>query len=64
MLSDAHFVESIESDESLEHQLKRQDRVNFSTSVLLCALSPFKSFETMNMNFFNCYRLNNIYKIL
>ena len=47
------FVEIIGGDESLHHQLKRQDRV--STSILFCTLFNFKSFETMN--FFNYYRL-------
>ena len=56
------FVEIIKSDESLHHQLTCQDRVNFwgaqtPISVLLCTLSRFKSFETMDMNFFNYYRL-------
>ena len=59
------FVEIIGGDEALHHQLKRQDRVNFwgvesprpPTSVPLCTLSRFKSFETMNMNFFNDYGL-------
>ena len=67
------IVEIIGGDESLHYQLKRQDRVNFweveppppqtPHSVLLCTLSRFKSLETMNMNFFNYYRPNNIYKI-
>ena len=59
------FVEIIRGDESLHHQLKRQNRVNFwgvlpprlPTSVLFGTLSLFKSFETINMNFFNYYRL-------
>ena len=53
-------VEIIGGDESLHHQLKRQDRVNFwgaplprpPTSVL-CTLFRFKSFETIDMNIFN-----------
>ena len=64
------FVKTIGGDESLQHQLKRHDRVNFwgafpqtPTAVLLCTLPRFKSFETMNMNFFNYYTLNNIYTI-
>ena len=58
-------------DELLHHQLKRQNRVNFweavpprpLTAVLFCALPRFKNFESMNMNFFNYYRLYNNYKI-
>ena len=53
------FAEIISGDESLHHQLKRQDRVN---SVFLCTLSRFKSFKTINKNFLNYYRLNNIQK--
>ena len=64
------YVEIVGSDELLHHLLNRQDRVNFwgdepprpPTAVFLCKLPRLENFETMSMNFFNYYRLNNIYK--
>ena len=57
------FVEIIGGDESLHHQNVKtvstsgEGAPQNPTSVLLCTLSRFRNFETMNMNLFNYYGL-------